>query len=76
MTRNKKTSSHSRNFKDEVSFGGRKKGYILGVGRVEKSIEESVENFYYVSGLKYNLIMFPRFVIRKIKSSSLLRVVL
>ena len=27
-----------------VSFGEGKKGYILGVGRVGKSVEESIEN--------------------------------
>ncbi|XP_049360750.1 uncharacterized protein LOC125825454 [Solanum verrucosum] len=39
-----------------VSFGDGKKGHILGVGRVGKSLEDSIENVYYVSGLKYNLL--------------------
>jgi len=39
-----------------VSFGDGKKGYILGVGRVGKSLESSIENAYYVSGLKYSLL--------------------
>ncbi|KAH0645174.1 hypothetical protein KY284_033058 [Solanum tuberosum] len=39
-----------------VSFGHGKKGYILGVGRVGKSLEDSIENVYYVSGLKYSLL--------------------
>ena len=34
-----------------VSFGDGKKGYILGVSRVGKSVEESIENVYHVSGL-------------------------
>ena len=39
-----------------VSFGDGMKGYILGVGRASKSVEESIENVYHVSGLKYNLL--------------------
>jgi len=39
-----------------VSFGNGKKGYILGVGRVGKSLEHSIENVYYVSGVKYSLL--------------------
>ncbi|KAH0771660.1 hypothetical protein KY290_015641 [Solanum tuberosum] len=39
-----------------VSFGNGKKGYILGVGRIGKSLEHSIENVYYVSGLKYSLL--------------------
>ncbi|XP_070022434.1 uncharacterized protein [Nicotiana sylvestris] len=39
-----------------VSFGNRKKGYILGVGRIGKSLSHSIENMYYVNGLKYNLL--------------------
>ena len=34
-----------------VSFGEGKKGYILGVGRVGKSVEESIDYGYHVSGL-------------------------
>ncbi|XP_015060407.1 uncharacterized protein LOC107006348 [Solanum pennellii] len=39
-----------------VSFGDGKKGYILGVGRVGKSLEESIYNVYHVDGLKYSLL--------------------
>jgi len=39
-----------------VSFGDGKKGHILGVSRVGKSLENSIENVYYVSGLKYSLL--------------------
>ncbi|XP_070013123.1 uncharacterized protein [Nicotiana sylvestris] len=39
-----------------VSLGNRKKGYILGVGKVEKSPIHSIENVYYVNGLKYSLL--------------------
>lgn len=35
-----------------VSFGHGKKGYILGDGRFGKSIEDSIENVYHVSGLE------------------------
>ncbi|XP_015054944.1 uncharacterized protein LOC107001389 [Solanum pennellii] len=38
-----------------VSFGDGKKGYILGVGKVGKLVEEPIENVYHVSGLKCNL---------------------
>ncbi|XP_070055737.1 uncharacterized mitochondrial protein AtMg00300-like [Nicotiana tomentosiformis] len=33
-----------------------KKGYILGVGRIGKSLAHSIENVYYVNGLKYSLL--------------------
>ncbi|XP_069145959.1 uncharacterized protein [Solanum lycopersicum] len=39
-----------------VSFGDGKKGYILGVGKVGKSLEESIDNVYHVDGLKYSLL--------------------
>ncbi|XP_049381315.1 uncharacterized protein LOC125845854 [Solanum stenotomum] len=39
-----------------VSFGDGKKGYILGVSRIGKSLEHSIENVYYVGGLKYSLL--------------------
>ena len=37
-----------------VSFGDAKKGYILGVGKVGKSLEDSIDNVYHAYGLKYN----------------------
>ncbi|XP_069143285.1 uncharacterized protein [Solanum lycopersicum] len=39
-----------------VSFSDGKKGYILGVGKVGKSLEESIDNVYHVGGLKYSLL--------------------
>ena len=39
-----------------VSFGDGKKGYILGVGKVGKSLGESIYNVYHVSGLKYSFL--------------------
>ena len=39
-----------------VSFGDSKKGYILGVGKVGKSLEDSIDNVYYVDELKYSLL--------------------
>ncbi|XP_075098077.1 uncharacterized protein LOC142175391 [Nicotiana tabacum] len=39
-----------------VSFENGKKRYILGVGRIGKSLSHSIENVYYVNGLKYNLL--------------------
>ncbi|XP_070047182.1 uncharacterized protein [Nicotiana tomentosiformis] len=39
-----------------VSFGNGKRGYILGVGRIGKSLTHSIENVYYVNGLKYSLL--------------------
>ncbi|XP_075080511.1 uncharacterized protein LOC142166010 [Nicotiana tabacum] len=39
-----------------VSFGNGKKGYILGVGRIGKSLTHLIENVYYVNGLKYSLL--------------------
>ncbi|MDV3192334.1 MAG: hypothetical protein Q8853_02750, partial [Candidatus Phytoplasma australasiaticum] len=39
-----------------VSFGNDKKGYILGIGRIGKSLEHSIENVYYVNGLKHSLL--------------------
>ncbi|XP_070013966.1 uncharacterized protein [Nicotiana sylvestris] len=39
-----------------VSFGNGIKGYILGVGKVGKSLTHYIENVYYVNGLKNNLL--------------------
>ena len=39
-----------------VSFGDGKKGYILGVGKVRRSLEDSIDNVYHVDGLKYILL--------------------
>ena len=50
-----------------VSFRDGKKGYILGVGKVGKSLEESIDNVYHVSGLKYSLLCCLKFVTREMK---------
>ena len=39
-----------------VSFGDGKKGYILGVRKVGRSLEDSIDNVYHVDGLKYSLL--------------------
>ena len=39
-----------------VSFCDGKKRYILGVGKVGKSLGESIGNEYHVNGLKYSLL--------------------
>ena len=39
-----------------MSFGGGKKGSILGVGRIGKSNVNSIGNVHYVEGLKYNFL--------------------
>ncbi|XP_070024941.1 uncharacterized protein [Nicotiana sylvestris] len=39
-----------------VSFGNGKKGNILGVGKVGKSLTHFIENMYYVNVLKYSLL--------------------
>ncbi|XP_070022514.1 uncharacterized protein [Nicotiana sylvestris] len=39
-----------------VSFGNGKKGYIQGVGKVGKSLTNSIKNVCYVNGLKYSFL--------------------
>ncbi|XP_070026166.1 uncharacterized protein [Nicotiana sylvestris] len=39
-----------------VSFGNDKKRYILEVGTIGRTLTHSIENVYYVNGLKYNLL--------------------
>ncbi|XP_069147982.1 sporulation-specific protein 15-like [Solanum lycopersicum] len=39
-----------------VSFGDGKKGYFLGVGKVGRSLEDSIDNVYHVDGLTYSLL--------------------
>ena len=36
--------------------GDGNKGYILGVGKVGRSLEDSIDNVYHVDGLKYSLL--------------------
>ena len=44
-----------------VSSGDGKKGYISGVGKVGKTLEESIDNVYHISGLKYSLLSVSQF---------------
>ena len=37
-------------------FGDGKQGLILGVSKVGRSVEHSIDNVYYVNGLKYILL--------------------
>lgn len=39
-----------------VSFGNGKKRYILSIGKIRKSLDHSIENIYYVNGLKFCLL--------------------
>lgn len=39
-----------------VSCGIGKKGFTLGIVRIGRSVEHSIDNDYYVNGLKYNLL--------------------
>lgn len=39
-----------------VCFCNGKKGYIIGVGKIKKLFEHSIDNVYYISGLKYSLL--------------------
>ena len=38
------------------SFGDGKKGYILGVGKLGRSLEDSIGNVYHLDELKYSLL--------------------
>lgn len=49
-----------------VLFGDRNKGYILGVGKIEKSLNQLLEDVYYVGGLRHSLLSVSQFVIRTI----------
>ncbi|XP_075083606.1 uncharacterized protein LOC142167341 [Nicotiana tabacum] len=39
-----------------VFFGNGKKGYILGVGKIGKTLSHTIENVYHVNGLNYILL--------------------
>ncbi|XP_070032177.1 uncharacterized protein [Nicotiana tomentosiformis] len=43
-----------------VSFGNGKKGYILGVGKIGKTLSHSIKNVYYVNGLECSLLSFSQ----------------
>ena len=38
-----------------VSFGGGKKGFILGIGKIGRTPDHSIDSVHYVDGLKFNL---------------------
>ncbi|XP_070031643.1 uncharacterized protein [Nicotiana tomentosiformis] len=48
-----------------------KKGYILGIGRIGKSLSHSIENVYYVNGLKYSLLSVSQIYDKGNKSGDL-----
>ncbi|XP_049342929.1 uncharacterized protein LOC125807259 [Solanum verrucosum] len=39
-----------------VSFGSGKKGSILGIGKIGRIVDHSIDKLHYVDGLKYNLL--------------------
>ncbi|XP_070043044.1 uncharacterized protein [Nicotiana tomentosiformis] len=54
-----------------VSFGNGKKGYILGVERIGKSLYHSIENVYYMNRLKYSLLSVSQICDKGNKSGDL-----
>ncbi|XP_016458822.2 uncharacterized protein LOC107782451 [Nicotiana tabacum] len=54
-----------------ISFGDGKKGYILGIGRIGKPHSHSIENVYYVNGLKYSLLSISQICDKGNKSGDL-----
>ncbi|XP_070051545.1 uncharacterized protein [Nicotiana tomentosiformis] len=57
-----------------VSFGNGKKGYILGVGRIGKSLSHSIENVYYVNRLKYSLLSVSQICDKENKMDFVLKI--
>ncbi|XP_070055018.1 uncharacterized protein [Nicotiana tomentosiformis] len=57
-----------------VSFGNGKKGYILGVGRIGKSISHLIKNVYYVNGLKYSLLSVSQISDKRNKVEFMLKI--
>ncbi len=39
-----------------VAFGGNQQGRIVGIGKVGKKNSTSIDNVFYVKGLKHNLL--------------------
>lgn len=50
-----------------VSFRDRKKGYVLVVDKIIKSLYYDIKKIYYVSGLKYSLQVSLKSMIRAMK---------
>jgi len=44
-----------------VSFGGMRKGKIIGIGKIGIPSLASIDNILYVEGLKYNLLSISQF---------------
>lgn len=55
--------SHERG---SVSFGdGKKKGYILNVEKIGKSLNQAIVDVHYVDGLKYNLMSVSQIYVKE-----------
>ncbi len=50
--------SHDRG---TVAFGGNQQGQIIGIGKVGKENSTSIDNVFYVKGLKHNLMSITQF---------------
>ncbi len=44
-----------------VAFGGNQHGQIVGIGKVSKKNSTSIDNVFYVKGLKHNLLSISQF---------------
>ncbi len=44
-----------------VAFGGNQQGQIVGIGKVGKKNSTSIENVFYVKGLKHNMLSISQF---------------
>ncbi len=44
-----------------VAFGGNQQGRIVGIGKVGKKNSTSINNVFYVKGLKHNLLSIGQF---------------
>lgn len=53
-----------------ISFGGGKKGFILGIDRIGRSADISINNVHYVYGIKYNLLSISQICFKGMKSIS------
>ena len=44
-----------------VTFGGNQQGNIEGIGKVSKTSSTTIDNVFYVKGLKHNLLSINQF---------------
>ena len=44
-----------------IAFGGNQQGHIAGIGKVGKKHHTTIENVFYVKGLKHNLLSISQF---------------